>query len=358
MAGPLARSAADLRLALEVLGGPDRAARRRVALVAAAGAPRLDPRLPRPLRDRRSVLPGHRRGARASARRRSTRCAPPARRWRRDGPTASIRRRSSRPTSICCSRRWTACQPEEVKAAIRAGDGAEAFASAARASARRSLPRLARRARSRRRRRARTGREFFTTHDAFLSPVSFAPAITPTIHRSRWKRGGSRPPKVIGPTTTCCAGSRSRPSPGARRRPCRSGVTSAGLPVGLQIMGPFLEDATPDPSRRRAGRADRRIPGAPLVSCRPEESTNGQSRGVLQAQAGHHGRRLRPSLGHAPRRPGAPAARHSPLRAEPDARLRLPAPRTGLRRRGRGVVRRRRGAARLGRVARVRRGQG
>jgi len=86
--------------------------------------------------------------------------------------------------------------------------------------------------------------EYFKTHDAFLMPVGFVPAF-PHNHqgdpntRKLTTTEGERPyiemAKWISfATLTGCP---------ATVAPI--GRTKSGLPVGIQIMGPFLEDATP-----------------------------------------------------------------------------------------------------------------
>ncbi|HKX32159.1 MAG TPA: amidase [Blastocatellia bacterium] len=86
--------------------------------------------------------------------------------------------------------------------------------------------------------------EYFKTYDAFLSPVSFLPAFPHTQDHTQYDRKlmtteGQRPYLDLArwisfATLTGC------PSTVAP-----VGRTRNGLPVGIQIMGPFLEDATP-----------------------------------------------------------------------------------------------------------------
>jgi amidase len=86
--------------------------------------------------------------------------------------------------------------------------------------------------------------EYFKDHDMFLMPVAFVPAF-PHDHAEPFDRRildtpeGKRPygditPWIMAPTLTGCP---------ATVAP--AGRTAAGLPVGIQIMGPYLEDATP-----------------------------------------------------------------------------------------------------------------
>jgi amidase len=86
--------------------------------------------------------------------------------------------------------------------------------------------------------------EYFKDHDVFLMPVAFVPAFPhdhsePMDQRKLDTPEGKRPylditPWIAPATLTGCP---------ATVAP--AGRTRAGLPVGIQIMGPFLEDGTP-----------------------------------------------------------------------------------------------------------------
>jgi amidase len=87
-------------------------------------------------------------------------------------------------------------------------------------------------------------REYFKTYDAFLSPVSFVAAIPHNHQQPRRERridtsGGAREyddmSKWISHATLS----------GCPATAVPVGKTASGLPVSLQIMGPFMEDATP-----------------------------------------------------------------------------------------------------------------
>src|SRR4029450_11381070 len=90
-----------------------------------------------------------------------------------------------------------------------------------------------------------TWAEYFKTHDAFFLPTALVPAF-PHDHSSPMEArplepagGAARPYNSMSrwisyATLTGCP---------ATTAPV--GRTRGGLPVGLQIMGPFLEDATP-----------------------------------------------------------------------------------------------------------------
>jgi amidase len=90
-----------------------------------------------------------------------------------------------------------------------------------------------------------TWAEYFKTHDAFLLPTAFVPAFPhdhslPMEARTLKPEGSAARPYnsmsrwISYATLTGCP---------ATTAPV--GRTRGGLPVGLQIMGPFLEDATP-----------------------------------------------------------------------------------------------------------------
>lgn len=86
--------------------------------------------------------------------------------------------------------------------------------------------------------------EYFKDHDVFLMPVAFVPAFPhdhsePFDQRTLDTPEGKRPypditPWIMPPTLSGCP---------ATVAP--AGRTTTGLPVGIQIMGPYLEDATP-----------------------------------------------------------------------------------------------------------------
>lgn len=85
--------------------------------------------------------------------------------------------------------------------------------------------------------------EYFRDHDVFLMPVAFVPAFPhdhsePFAARKLSTPEGPRPysditPWIMAPTLTGCP---------ATAAP--AGRTATGLPVGIQIMGPYMEDAT------------------------------------------------------------------------------------------------------------------
>jgi amidase len=86
--------------------------------------------------------------------------------------------------------------------------------------------------------------EFFRTHDAFLLPTAFVPAFahdhTMPIGQRRIATAGGARPYVDLPFWISFATLAGLPATTAP-----IGLTRDGLPVGVQIVGPYLEDATP-----------------------------------------------------------------------------------------------------------------
>jgi amidase len=242
VAGPLARGAADLRLALEVLGGPTppRDVAWRWSLPQARRTSIRDYRVRFVIDDPYCPVTGEvgavLRAAIDALRSAGARVE--------EGWPEGVDPQSQLETYLyLLFQAMDGLQPDEVKAAIRSGEGKSPFASLrARALDDRfhdARPRMIDRESLR-----ASWQRFFTTHDAFLSPVSFAPAHAhdpslPFDERRIATAEGERTYSdilrwIATATLTGCP---------ATTVPV--GLTSAGLPVGLQIMGPYLEDATP-----------------------------------------------------------------------------------------------------------------
>jgi amidase len=86
--------------------------------------------------------------------------------------------------------------------------------------------------------------EYFETYDAFLLPVSFLPAFTHDHSHPFWNRrlhtheGPRRYEDLLFWISFATL-------TGLPATVAPVGRTKDGLPVGLQIIGPYLEDATP-----------------------------------------------------------------------------------------------------------------
>src|SRR5216110_2526647 len=90
--------------------------------------------------------------------------------------------------------------------------------------------------------------DFFRTHDAFLMPSAFVAAF-PHDHQPDLgqRRLGDRP------YTDVARWSFASILTGCPATATPAGRTTDGLPVGLQILGPFYEDATPIDLAERLG---------------------------------------------------------------------------------------------------------
>jgi amidase len=242
VAGPLARSAADLRLALEVVGGPTdtRATAWRWTLPEPRRTSLRDYRVRVVLDDPYCPVTAEVAtllGAAVDALRDAGAAV-------EEGWPEGVDPRAQYETYLyLLFQAMDAGQPEEVKATIRAGAGAGPFASLrARALDDRFHDATALRVKQEAARAVWA--RCFATHDAFLTPVSFTPAFphdhsqpmdTRRIATPEGDRAYNDLLHWIMPATLS----------GCPATVAPVGLTRSGLPVGLQIMGPFLEDATP-----------------------------------------------------------------------------------------------------------------
>ncbi len=241
--GPIARSAADLKLAMNVLGGPD--ARHGVgyhwALPAGRGARICDYRIGFVLED--SICPvspeiSDLLAGAVDALRRAGAILEPG--W----PSGVIPKhqyaayrslaKGQQPfpgDGLPDVQRATGFDDEETRGTFQVYDWQTLkkklfFANQARISAR------------------EIWRNYFETHDAFLLPAVFLPAF-PHEHtepmEERWLQTPDGPrPYLHLPFWASFATVAGLPATVAP-----VGLTSQGLPAGIQILGPYLEDATP-----------------------------------------------------------------------------------------------------------------
>ena len=86
--------------------------------------------------------------------------------------------------------------------------------------------------------------QYFQSHDVFLMPVAFVPAF-PHDHSDPMDRRKLSTPEGPRPYLDITKWISIATLTGCPATSAPVGRTPAGLPVGLQIMGPFLEDATP-----------------------------------------------------------------------------------------------------------------
>jgi amidase len=244
VAGPLARSASDLRVAMEVLGGPDEAEARayRWALPA--------PRRTR-LRDYRigyvldhpgcAVSPevGEPLAATVEALRKAGATLEEG--W---PPGVNVEEQYATYYFLLMALYTPPARDEQLDELRRLAanqDGSHRARWAAAVVA----PVTAYRTMDGRRRAARGAwQAYFRTHDAFLMPTAFVPAFPHDHSPNQLERvlstpSGPRPylDLLFWISFASLAGLPATTAP--------VGLTRGGLPVGIQIMGPYLEDATP-----------------------------------------------------------------------------------------------------------------
>ena len=243
VAGPLARSASDLALALRVLGGAN-------GDEAKAWSWRLPAPRHKQLKDFQGLAgifddtfaPVSSDIAKLYDEKRWTRLARPERSWSEVGRRGWICRRSSERAALLFallnadmsgpqreeSRRRFERDPNDISAAATVGPHARWLGETQR--------RLAFRA---------VWQKYFESHDVFLLPTGFTAAFPhdhtdPADARAIETPEGKRPysPNIL--YWICAATLAGLPATVAP-----VGQTSAGLPAGVQIMGPMWEDGTP-----------------------------------------------------------------------------------------------------------------
>jgi amidase len=244
VAGPLARSASDLRTAMEVLGGPDDAEARayRWALPPARATRLRDYRIGYVLDHPRCPV--------------SPEVAEPLAAAVEALRKAGVTLEEGWPSGVNVEQQFDAYyfllmamytppprdeQLDELRRLAAREDGSyqTKWAAALTAPARQF------RAMDGRRRGARAiWSNYFRTHDAFLMPTAFAPAFPHDHSPNFFDRvlatpAGPRPymDMVFWVSFALLAGLPATTAPVGRTR--------GGLPVGIQIVGPYLEDATP-----------------------------------------------------------------------------------------------------------------
>jgi amidase len=86
--------------------------------------------------------------------------------------------------------------------------------------------------------------QYFDTHDAFLLPTAFVTAF-PHNHSANWDNRALTTPQGARPYQDLLFWISFATLTGLPATTAPVGLTRAGLPVGIQIIGPYLEDATP-----------------------------------------------------------------------------------------------------------------
>jgi amidase len=244
VAGPLARSASDLRVAMEVLGGPDEAEAKayRWALPAPRRARLRDYRIGYILNDPRcAVSPevGEPLAAALEALRK-----------------AGVTLEEGWPSGVNVEEQYATYyfllmalytppardeQLDELRRLAANQDGSYRARWAAAVTA----PVTAYRTMEGRRRAARAvWQAYFRTHDAFLMPTAFVPAF-PHDHSPNQLERVLSTPEGPRPYLDLLFWISFASLTGLPATTAPVGLTRGGLPVGIQIVGPHLEDATP-----------------------------------------------------------------------------------------------------------------
>jgi amidase len=244
VAGPLARSAADLRAALEVLGGPDEEDARayRWSLPPARGTRLADYRIGYVLDDPRCAVSPDVMEALGRA----------IEALRKTGVTLE----EGWPPGMDVERQYDtylfllfalfAFQLrddglEEIRKRAENQDGSH---EAKRAWAWTAPHKHYQAANSRRLVARAVWQAYFRTHDAFLLPTAFVPAF-PHDHSDAFFSRTLATPKGSRPYLDLLFWISFATLTGLPATTAPIGLTRDGLPVGIQIVGPYLEDATP-----------------------------------------------------------------------------------------------------------------
>lgn len=244
VAGPLARSAADLRAALEVLGGPDGDEARawRWALPPARGSRLADYRIGYVLDDPRGpVAPevGDALAAAIGALRRAG--AQLTEGW----PAGVNVEEQFDAYYTLLTARFTGPVREDQLGGLRQlaadpdGSYLSRYARAVTAS-----DAYLQRVEVRRRAARGVWQAYFRTHDAFLLPTALVAAF-PHDHAGTPLMRVLATPRGERPYPDLCFWTSFASLAGLPATTAPVGLTPGGLPVGIQIVGPYLEDATP-----------------------------------------------------------------------------------------------------------------
>jgi len=244
VAGPLARSAADLRAALEVLGGPDGDEARawRWSLPPARGARLADYRIGYVLDDPRAPVSPEVGGALAAtieALRRAG--AQLAEGW---PPGVNPEEQFDAYYTLLMARFTPPVREEQLAgfrqlAANQDGSYLARYARAVTAS-----DAYMQTVETRRRVARAVWQAYFRTHDAFLLPTALVPAFPHDQAGTALMRVLATP-RGERPYLDLCFWISFASLAGLPATTAPVGFTRGGLPVGIQIMGPYLEDATP-----------------------------------------------------------------------------------------------------------------
>ena len=244
VAGPLARSAADLLAALEVLGGPDGDDARawRWTLPPARGARLRDYRIGYVLDDPRAPVSSEEAPALAAAVEALRKAG--ARLEEGWPPGVNVEEQYDAYLTLLYAR-FTPPAREDQLAGLRqlaANQDGSYFSRYARAVT--ASDAYLQTIETRRRAARGIWQAYFRTHDAFLMPTALVPAFPHDQSDNPFTRVLTTPAGPR-PYFDLCFWIALATLAGLPATTAPVGLTAGGLPVGLQIVGPYLEDATP-----------------------------------------------------------------------------------------------------------------
>jgi amidase len=244
VAGPLARSAADLLAALAVLGGPDGDEARawRWSLPPARGARLGDYRIGYVLDDPRAPVSAEEAPALAAAVEALRRAG--ARLEEGWPPGVNVEEQYDAYLTLLYARFTPPAREDQLPglrqlAANQDGSYLARYARAVTAS-----DAYLQTIETRRRVARGVWQAYFRAHDAFLMPTALVPAF-PHDHSGNQLTRVLTTPAGPRPYGDLCFWIAFATLAGLPATTAPVGLTAAGLPVGLQIVGPYLEDATP-----------------------------------------------------------------------------------------------------------------
>jgi amidase len=242
--GPLARSAADLRAALEVMGGPDGDEARawRWSLPPARGARLGDYRIGYVLDDPRGpVSPevGEVLAAAVEALRKAG-----ARLEEGWPPGLDVGEQYAAYLTLLYARFTPPAREDQLEGLRRLAANQDGSYLAKYARAVTASDAYVQTMEIRRRAARAIWQAYFRTHDAFLMPTALVPAF-PHDHSGDQLGRVLTTPSGPRPYGDLCFWISFATLAGLPATTAPVGLTKAGLPVGIQIVGPYLEDATP-----------------------------------------------------------------------------------------------------------------
>jgi amidase len=244
VAGPLARSASDLRVAMELLGGPDEAEARayRWALPAARRARLRDYRIGYVLdHPRCAVSPevGEPLAAAVEALRKAGATLEEG--W---PPGVNVEEQYDTYYFLLAALYTPPARDEQLDELRRLAANQDGSYRAKWAAALIAPIREYRVMDGRRRAARAIWQAYFRTHDAFLLPTAFVPAF-PHDQNPKWFERVLATPAGPRPYSDLLFWISFATLAGLPATTAPVGLTRDGLPVGIQIVGPYLEDATP-----------------------------------------------------------------------------------------------------------------